>query len=165
MKWSVALLALVAAWPCGAITLNPAREQPLKSEHELLPAVVTMAAVSALAGMGGVREPRYAVIALGKDEYVYSLIDKKFIRLIKDRYELPPWQLCGDWASVRVALLGEAMEPVAPISVWFLAYRDEKWVRIQRDEEGRFFKDFTPASLPPYAVRCFNLDNKDLTDH
>ncbi len=138
---------------------------PLNFSQELLPQVVDQLMLEAVAASGGPHSPRYAAIALGKDEYVYSLVDKKFIRLVKGRFELPPWQICGDWASVRVALMGESMEAVAPETVWFLAYREGRWVRLKRDEDGQFFKGLEPASIPPYAVRCFNLDHRDLTDH
>lgn len=166
MKRAYALLfALLLHSRLSASEHFMGRPQALKFAQELLPQILEMLSFTAIAAAGTHQSPHYAAVALEKDEYIYSLLDKKFIRVIKDRYELPAWRLCGDWASVRVSLMGDSMQTVAPVSLWFLAYRDGRWVRLQRDEEGRFFKNLEPADLPPYAVRCFNLDNRDIVDH
>ncbi|HVO32792.1 MAG TPA: hypothetical protein VMU17_02685 [Elusimicrobiota bacterium] len=134
-------------------------------DNGLLPAVVDMVSRVAAAVPEARYIPHYVSIALGKNEYVYSLRDKQFIRCITDRYELPPWRLCGDFAEIRVAMLGDAMEPVTPETVWYLAYRDGQWIRLVKDDEGHFERtNLMEAILPAYAVRCFNLDNKELLD-
>ena len=161
-QWTT--LVLVVGFQGIALAGTGAPPQPLKFEKELLPQVVGMLTQNLIAASSDPHPPHYASIALGKNEYVYSLTDRKFIRMIKDRYELPPWHVCGDWASLRVALLGESMDPVIPEAVWYLAYRDDHWVRLVRDEDGNFFREGAKADLPPYAVRCFNLDHAELTD-
>lgn len=167
--WSVPLLtsALLLTGLAPPGTQGTVRRGPrprLQSARDLLPHVVELISVPAIAASSDRHAPWFASIALGKDEYVYSLLDKVFIRSIKNRYELPAWHICGDWASVRIELLGESMETVTPVMVWFLAYRDGQWARVIQDEDGRFFRAGEKAEMPPYVVRCFNLDKKELTD-
>lgn len=162
-RWGM-ICILIAGFQGPALSVPQAAPQPMNFEKELLPQIIDVLTQSLIAASSDPHPPRYASLALGKNEYVYSLTDRKFIRMIKDRYELPPWRLCGDWASVRVALLGESMDPVVPETVWYLAYRDDHWVRLTRDDDGNFFRDGSKADLPPYAIRCFNLDHAELTD-
>ena len=160
--WILALLCAAAA--AGAPGPLKGKPIPLPFTRTLLPQIVEMIRLAAVAASADPHAPHYASIGLGKNEYVYSLADQRFIRVIKDRYELPPWQVCGDWASARVELMGESMEDCVPAAIWFLAYRDGRWNRVFRDEEGHFLRGGRPAEVPPYAVRCFNLDHRDLTD-
>jgi hypothetical protein len=133
--------------------------------QELLPQVLSMVQVLAIAGANRHGMARYVSIAFGRDDYVYSLADQRFIRCIKDHYALTPWRVCGDFAKVRVAVMGESMEPMAPETIWYLAYRDGHWTRLLKDEDGHFTRgNLQPAELPPYAVRCFNLDQKEVLD-
>lgn len=157
--------ALLAFLLCMGGSLHAETQYPasaaarrLKFSTELLPSIIDQVGMVAIAGADGRHMPRYATIGLDQDEYVYSLTDKIFIRTMKGRYELPSWRLCGDWASVRVEIFDESMNAIGPATVWFLAYRDGRWVRVVRDESGFFVRNEHPVDLPPYAVRCFNLD-------
>lgn len=103
------------------------------------------------------RRPEYIALSKGRDEYVYHIRDKVFLRCIKDRYELPSGRTCGDFAIVRVELMDEDMKTIPPLMVWPMVYRDNAWQKLVRDEEGRYlWQNFNPIELPPYATRCFN---------
>jgi len=124
--------------------------------HQLIPAVVDVAERIALGSALERRPPHYLAVATGKDEYVYELKDKIFIRRIKDRYETPLGRICGDFAVVRVELMDESMKTLPPIMAWYMIYRDDRWQKLIRNDEGRFSRDnFSDADLPPYAQRCF----------
>jgi len=111
----------------------------------------------ALGGLLERRPPSYAAVATGNDEYVYNLRDKVYMRCIKDRYEKPTWRTCGDVAEVRVELMDDAMNTLPPVMAWYMIYRDERWEKMVRDDEGRFaWKNMSPVMLPPYARRCFD---------
>jgi len=137
---------------------NPTAHLPdsFRYSNQLLPAVVAIAEQISLGGSLEKTPPCYVSVSTGKDEYVYHLKDKIFIRCIKDRYELPSWRICGDFAVVRVELMDESMNTLPPVMAWFMIYRENRWQKLFKDEEGHFLREsFSPAELPPYAVRCF----------
>jgi hypothetical protein len=112
------------------------------------------------------RFAEYVSLSFGKDEYVYHAPDRVFIRVVKDRYELPAWRVCGDFALVRVELMDESMKTLGTVMGWSMIYRDGRWRRLLRGNEGQYTYDNLQAIvLPPYAARCFNLDRKELLDH
>lgn len=157
--------SLLAASASAAMNNPPVHLQGQDLAQALLPQVLSMVQILAIAGANRQGMARYVSIALGRDDYVYSLSDQRFIRCIKDHYALTPWRVCGDFAKVRVAVMGESMEPMAPETVWYLAYRDGRWARLVKDDDGHFTRgNLQPAELPPYAVRCFNLDQKEVLD-
>jgi len=131
---------------------------------QLLPAIVEQLQMMRFVESNQ-KSPWFVSIALDKDEYIYSLTNKQFVNLQKNRYELPPWRVCGDWAIVRVALLGANMENVAPVNVWYLVYRNGQWQRMLKSDEGQLTDQrLQPMTVPPYARRCFNWDHKEVTD-
>jgi hypothetical protein len=124
--------------------------------NQLLPAIVALAERAAMGGAVERKAPQYVAISTGKDEYVYHLKDKIFIRSIKDRYEIPTWRICGDFAVARVELMDDSMKTLPPIMAWHMIYRDDHWQKLAQGDDGQFMReDFTPAELPPYAKRCF----------
>src|SRR5438128_2512653 len=128
MNWAAVLT--LSLWASGVFAAPPTPPAPgnIPAYRDLLPTVVEQLSYAAMATAGERHAPRYAAIAFGEDEYVYSLMDKKFIRMIPGRYDFPPWKVCGDWVSVRVALMGESMEASSPESIWFLVFQDGHWV-------------------------------------
>ncbi len=128
--------------------------------NQLLPAVVSIADRMTNTAVLERKRPEYVALSKGRDEYVYHLRDKVFIRCIKDRYESPSGRVCGDFAIVRVELLDDDMKTIPPLMAWPMVYRDGEWQRLVRDEEGRYlWQNFNPIALPPYASRCFDNSN------
>jgi hypothetical protein len=124
--------------------------------NQLLPAVVSIAESMADAVILERKHPEYVALSKGRDEYVYHLQDKVFIRYIKDRYENPSGRVCGDFAIVRVELMDDDMRTIPPLMAWPMIYRNNEWQKLVRDEEGRYlWQNFKPIELPPYATRCF----------
>lgn len=154
------LVSLFIASHASAMTSRP---QVDAYARQILPDVLGM--VPSVAMLTS-RPVQYLSIAYGKDEYIYSFSDKVFIRRQENRWELPAWRVCGDFALVRVELLGENMNTVAPIMAWPLLYREGRWERLSPDESGTGLRrsDSRPVELPPYAVRCFNLDRREILD-
>jgi hypothetical protein len=153
---------------CAAVTRaaphagspHPAMRAPdtYRYANQLLPAVVSIADQIALAGALEHKRPEYVSLAKEKDEYIYHLPDRVFIRCIKNRYESPSGRVCGDFAIVRVELLDEFMKTIPPIMAWPMVYRENQWQKLVQDEEGRYlWQSFNPIELPPYAARCFDL--------
>ena len=125
---------------------------------QLLPALVAIIDRIASGSVVEHHRPEYLAVATGKDEYIYHLNDRVFIRCIKDRYEMPTSRICGDVAVVRVELMDDSMKTVPPIMAWYMIYRDGEWRKLMRDEGGEFLWDsYKRVELPPYATRCFNL--------
>jgi len=125
--------------------------------RQLLPAMTQLVDRIAKAGLLEEKPPAYAALSMDRDEYIYHLSDKVFIRRIKDRYEKPTGRTCGDVAVVRVELMDSAMKTLPPVMAWYMIYRDERWQKMARDDEGRFvWENWSPVQLPPYAGRCFD---------
>jgi len=98
----------------------------------------------------------FVALSKGKDEYVYHLDDRVFIRCIKDRFELPIGRVCGDFAMVRVELMDDSMNTLGSVMAWSMIYREGRWQRLMPTGEGALtYGDSQTAELPPYAVRCF----------
>ncbi len=124
--------------------------------NQLLPTLVSLVERVAMGSALERRPPQFVAISTGKDEYIYHLKDKVFIRTIKDRYEMPTWRICGDFAVARVELMDESMKTLPPIMAWHMVYRDDRWQKLIKSDDGQYLReDFSPAELPPYAVRCF----------
>ena len=135
------------------------------SSGRLISEVVAVLSVDSIAAVGRPQTPHYVSLGLDRDEYIYSIVDQHFIRIVQKAFELPSWRLCGDWAQVRVEVFDDDMEAIGSPEVWVFAFRDEQWQRLSMDEGGLFRKsNLEQVQLPPYAIRCFNLDHKELTD-
>jgi hypothetical protein len=145
-------------WIFVGLTSLGAAEPPTRW---LLSDVVSLLDPIAASSPLELRHPEYVAIATGKDEYVYHLADRVFIRCIKDRYELPIARLCGDFAVIRVEVMDVSMKTLIPVMAWYLVYREERWQRLQRDESGQFYRGNSSVVLmPPYATRCLDITLK-----
>jgi hypothetical protein len=164
-RLGAALAALVLAAPGRAEGPLSQHEQTiLRNAKQLLPDVIDLAHAITRSTALERRTAEYISIALEKDEYVYHAPDRLFIRCIKDRFELPAWRLCGDFALIRVELMDDAMKTVGPVMGWHMVYREGRWQRLFQNEEFFSFSDGQPVEIPPYAARCFNLDRRELLD-
>ena len=133
--------------------------------HQLLPDAIALADTLARGTALEHHPIRFLSLSAGKDEYVYHLPDHHFIRCIKNRYEIPAWRVCGDFALLRVELMDEAMHTVGPVTGWPMIYRDNRWQKLDRSEDGHYSLAGNESfDLPPYAARCFNLDHHELLD-
>jgi len=141
--------------PAHRVALK-ARDQN-RYARQLLPAITELVDRIAKGGLLERRPPAFAALSMDRDEYIYHLSDKVFIRRIKDRYEIPTGRTCGDMAVVRVELMDDAMKTLPPVMAWYMIYRDERWHKMAQDDEGRFiWENWSPVELPPYARRCFD---------
>jgi hypothetical protein len=166
MGWLVLACAAAAN---GAPSLPPTHMNgPLEyamSDSHIIARTVDLLHDAAIQAAAEPHVPAFASISLDQDEYIYSLPDKHFIRVIKKRHEIPAWRHCGDWAQVRVERYDENMDSIDRPELWVFIYRDTQWQRIELGAGGMFLNANRQAHhMPPYAVRCFNLDRKERSD-
>jgi hypothetical protein len=155
----IATLSLAAGAPPAPLAARA--PDSYRYAKQLVPVVVALSERIAEGSAVERKRPEYVAVSAGADEYVYHLRDKIFIRRIRDRYELPPWRICGDFAVVRVEFMDDSMATVPPIMAWHMIYREEQWQRLVEDEGGRFLRaNYTPTELPPYAIRCFDKQDR-----
>jgi hypothetical protein len=151
------IVSLALAVPPPSHRVVPKPRDQNRYARQLLPAVVELIDRIAKGGLLERRPPAYAAISMDRDEYIYHLSDKVFIRRVKNRYEKPTGRTCGDVAVVRVELMDDAMKTLPPVMAWYMIYRDDRWQKMARDDEGRFvWENWSPVELPPYALRCFD---------
>lgn len=137
----------------------------MSSGHLIAKTVEMLHAMSAETPVGP-HVPTFASVSVDADEYIYSLPDSHFIRVIMKRHALPSWRHCGDWAQVRVERFDQNMDSIGRAELWVFVFRDGQWQRLPVEAGGIFLDSNRKAiEMPPYVVRCFNLDKKELTDN